>query len=260
MSAGSGSGALGSDSLRAVFSPEAAVLFVFATILLAVIANAVFALLTQWLGNTPKTLATIIGTGLVILAFVVYVLAWITDRQLRVEVDLKGMARPRKRRGLILLVSRLEPCKAAIEYHRPRLERIWLVHTEQTRPIADQLTTQYSNLEPKPVLVDNINDPLKFSRKISGIYHGLEAGWRSNDVIVDYLGMTANASVGAVLACIGHDRPVQYTLPVFDKDRHPIGVDEPVEIKLPAIRRKKRRSDNDSIAPEGREPAPGGSL
>ena len=80
--------------------------------------------------------------------------------------------------------------------------------------------------------INDVNDPLEFRDEVLKIYAGLADGWQTSDVIADYVGMTSHASVGMVLAWWEVRFPLQYTLPMFDEDRRPIGAADPMEITL----------------------------
>ena len=141
---------------------------------------------------------------------------------------------PAKRKGLILMVSQKAPCEKAIRYHLPVLERCWLLCSEQTRHIAEELRHDFPHEISAQdfITIVNINDPLEYCQKVDNIYHNLPDGWGESAVIADYLGMTAHGSVGMALACMHSTRPIQYTLPRYDEHRNPIEPEDPIEIVL----------------------------
>ncbi|HOJ21313.1 MAG TPA: hypothetical protein PLY56_07250 [Armatimonadota bacterium] len=142
--------------------------------------------------------------------------------------------RPEKRRGLILMVSRLEPCEKAIAYHRPVLERCWLICSLQSLEVARTLMKRHPDVcESAPIVINDVHDPLEYRNAADRIYtQELPEGWSEADVIADFLGMTAQGSVGMTLACLSPSRPLQYTVPHFDNDGKPLEPLDPIEIVL----------------------------
>lgn len=60
----------------------------------------------------------------------------------------------------------------------------------------------------------------------------LTQGWTPDDIIADFTGMTAQASVGMVLASLSVQSPLQYT-PAQSQDGKPTGRSlNPIEITL----------------------------
>jgi hypothetical protein len=215
------------------FDPRTYIPFLIGSIALGVVSNGVYSLLTHWLGDTPPRIALIVVGTLAIFLFTVFVVAR------RLPGGVRRVARdsrsPQKRRGLIFMVSQMDPCRKAVAYHRPMLERCWLLCSTQTMTMAAALRDEFerSGLDVgDPIVINDVNDPLEFRREIDKIYGTLPADWQASEVIADYLGMTAHASVGMVLACLEADRPLEYTLPVYDDQRKPVGALDPLEIVL----------------------------
>ena len=80
--------------------------------------------------------------------------------------------------------------------------------------------------------VNDVLDPVECHDVVNRIYSRLPAGMSESDVILDFTGMTAIASVGAVLACIDDQRPIQYTPGLFNQQLQAVKPYEPVEIVL----------------------------
>ena len=134
---------------------------------------------------------------------------------------------PKQRRGLIYLLSQEEPIKKAIAYHSPVLERCWIITSLKCADIANRLHAEYPTLiaEEDIILVKDAFDPLEVREKVLEIYQTLDASWSPDDVIADFLGMTAVSSVGMVLACLDKDRPLEYTM----WKENAAGVKEPLD-------------------------------
>lgn len=140
---------------------------------------------------------------------------------------------PAKHKGLILLVSRSEPCEKAIAHHQPILQKVWLLCSAQTLPIAQQIQNANSGLLVNdPLVVNDLSNPIEVKGWIEDIYANLPSEWEESDLIADYTGMTAHCSVGVALACLSPTRHLQYTPAVFDENRNPIGSLDPIEVRL----------------------------
>lgn len=215
---------------RRFFSPEAIVPFLFGSVALGVLSNAVFTVCTNQFGTDTSSLL-LIGVGsLLILALAVWVVTRLV-RPTNEPTSLPGKRAPAKRKGLIVLVSRKPPCEKAIEFHRPVLERVWLICSTQSLPVAQELRSQYPALAgTEPRVINDVNDPLDFCAVVDGIYRTLPNGWTAEDVIADYVGMTAHGSVGVVLACLNRGRPMQFTPAKYDEKLQPVGPLDPIEI------------------------------
>lgn len=141
-----------------------------------------------------------------------WLLGKILDKQLQSPQLNLDKQPPIKHRGLILLVSRPEPCKAAIDFHSSVLERCWLICSPSTLSIANELKQEFTKLKiADPIVVNDVYDPLEFFQKVKRIYSNLPQGWTGDDVIADFTGMTAQGSVGMVLASLSPEHQLQYT-------------------------------------------------
>ncbi len=130
---------------------------------------------------------------------------------------------PPRCKGLILMVSpqRNDPTSCpvaattAVTFHRPTLERCWLLCSGESRSNAEALRAWLRGLDEPvesddPVPVDPY-DPLAVREAVDAIYRALPPDWQASDVIADYTGMTAHCSVGMVLACLDGSRRLEYT-------------------------------------------------
>ena len=214
------------------FNPETLLPFLIGAICLSVVSSAITQLLSNIFGTTNDG-ALKIGLGaILILCFSVVLVARSLTKPRPLNIDL-GKSHPLKHRGLILLVSREEPCRQAIQYHYPALERCWIICSKQTEEIGRQLRSELTNLTMgEPLIVNDIFDPIECYRVVEKIYKTLPPDWRIEDVISDFTGMTAQASVGMVLACSSLQGNLQYT-PAELNNGKPTGNSlTPIEIVL----------------------------
>jgi hypothetical protein len=227
-----------SQALKIFFSPETVLPFFLGSVFLAVLGNGVYDILKNWLGaETPALIRISLGSLFIFLLSVSIVSRIITQKVSRLKRDHPniGKRKPRKYRGLILLVSHTEPCRQAIRFHLPRLQRCWLICSLQTLETAKEIAQEFPLIcQDEPIVINDVYDPIDFRDAVNEIYETkLPTTWRSFDVIADYVGMTAHGSVGMVLACIGTDRPLQYTPARIDKTTQKIiGSLDPIEIIL----------------------------
>jgi hypothetical protein len=235
----------GKEAFQLVFSPKFPLFFLAGGLILAVMGSLLTGILTSAYVDIPHVTAAFKIRHLWLLfgwstlgLIVVYVTAYTSQAIRKRKIDTAQISDVEKtpalkRRGLILLVSQKATCLKAIEYHSP--EYCWLVHSSETDSIAEDIKTEYSSKCSgfiQKVLVEDIHDPINIRDKVNAIYTHLPADLDESDVVADYLGMTTNASVGMVLACLSDRRPLEYTLPQFDKDRKPIAPLDPIEIKI----------------------------
>lgn len=221
-----------SSAVRLFFTPEALLPFLLGTISLGVLSNAAYALLISALGTTGWALTGLITGVLAIFLLCVWGFAKVVARMGRpLSVHTRV---PVKHKGLILLVSRSEPCEKAIAHHMPILQQVWLLCSVQTLPIAQQIQNANPGLLVNdPLVVNDPYNPMEVKGWIEEIYASLPSGWGESDLIADYTGMTAHCSVGVALACLSPTRHLQYTPAVLDENRNPTGpAEEPMEVRL----------------------------
>lgn len=214
------------------FSPETLLPFVIGSIFLSVLGNSVSQIIENAFGTSYQAA---IGVGLgSLLIFLLAVYLFARGLQQLEPRALVGARTPAQRRGLILLVSREQPCRIAIRHHLDTLEHCWLLHSnwDQSEAAVEQLVQEFlgrPGLQIKPIPVPNIYDPLECYAIVRKIYRNLPPGWDVNDVIADYTGMTVNQSVGVVLATYNLKAPLQYTP---EDSKKPGGSMQPIEIVL----------------------------
>lgn len=221
--------------------------FLLATICVAIFGDMVEEALKQWIApRVPHVILTPI-----IIAVCAVVFFWLAvilfKRQVyrltqAHETSLKEES-PHHYRGLILLVSQIEPCRQAIHYHQPILERVWLICSTLTKPKADALRQEFPTLiDDEPIIINNVYQPSEVKHQVNEIYRRLPDDWQAEDVIADCTGMTAQCSIGLMLACWGQQRPLQYTPAIVDEEGKIIGSGNPIEIRLEETLSSERRT------------------
>lgn len=222
-----------SSGLQLITAPKTLTTFLIGGVALGVVGNAVYQLLTNWLTTSNYAAVRIIIGSLAVLIGVLWFLSRLAHR-LRPAPPIPNKRPPDKRRGIIFLVSNEPTIRKALAWHAESLEWCWLVCSEQTMPLAAklraELTEQGKNAE--LALVNDVLDPVECRNTVNGIYAKLPMGLSESDVILDFTGMTAIASVGAVLACLDEQRAIQYTPGVFDNELKAVRPRDPVEIRL----------------------------
>jgi hypothetical protein len=228
-----------SQALKLLFNPETILPFLVGSLALAVLGNALYDMLTALVGATLPGFLQVGAIALLILIASAVLLNWkLSQRLAKLNVDIpievQQKALELKYKGLILLVSNLETCETAIQFHLPELRRCWLICSTTTINYAYQLQRRFPQPRfDQPLVINDIYDPLAFRDCIHGIYTmRLPKGWQESDVITDYTGMTSHASVGAVLACVKTHRPLQYTPAKLDAQGKPIGSLNPIKVYL----------------------------
>lgn len=228
-----------SQAIKIVFNPETILPFLVGSVFLAVFGNAVYDIFKNTFGTTTPDLVKIGAIALLILATAVGVVGGVIAQRLsrlpsNIPIEVQQKALDRQYLGLILLVSKPEACETAIRFHWGKLKRCWLICSPQTLEQAQDLYRQFSQVcVDQPIVINDIYNPLAFRACINAIYRTrLPKGWQESDVIADYTGMTAHASVGTVLACVGTARPLQYTPAKVDRQGKIVGSLNPIRIWL----------------------------
>ncbi len=221
------------QAAKAFFSPEALAPFLLGWLCLGVLSNSLYSLIIKITGDEiPAVVAIGIG-ALAIMLTSLYFFERVLTRDRPSSALQPNVRKPAKRRGLIIMVSHPAPCRKAIGYHLGMLERCWMLCSKQTLEVAQQLQAQFADVcLDAPIVVNDVNDPLEYRRWVDTIYRALPESWQMNDVISDYVGMTAHGSVGMVLACLEQGRPLQYTAARYDEHLKPIESLDPIEIVL----------------------------
>ena len=216
-----------------MLTPEALTPFLIGALALAILGNAAYDWLLSAFGTTGYTYGAITVASLLVLLGSAWLISKVVNRNRPVQ-PLPGKRSPTPRKGLIVLVSNRESLEKAIEYHASALEHCWMVFSGRSETTANDAAEdlERAGKQVHSVKIDDVYDPIEFRNKIADVYANLPKGMTESDVILDFTGMTAVASVGSVLACLNADRPIQYTPPQFDKDLKPVASKDPIEIVL----------------------------
>jgi hypothetical protein len=184
--------------IKQFFTPEYLWLFIPGAIFLSVISNSASTILAKSIGeDISAAIKIIIGAVLILLLW-----AWMIWRSSNKSIPATDLAKapPDRHLGLILLVSRDEPCRTAIQYHLPDLKYCWLICSTQSLGTARQIQAEFPGVNiPEPWVINDVFDPIEFNEAIRKIYEKLPPRLTVEDVIADFTGMTAQGSVGMVL-------------------------------------------------------------
>ena len=222
-----------SSGLRLITAPQTLATFLLGGVALGVLGNAAYQLLTNWLTTSNWAALRIMIGALAVVLVAVWFLGRLAQR-LRVAPPLPDKKPPAKRRGIIFLVSNEPTIRKALDWHSATIEWCRLICSEQSLPLAGKLKAELKErrVDAELVLINDVLDPIECRNTVDHIYTTLPAGLAESDVILDFTGMTAIASVGAVLACLDEQRAIQYTPGVFDAELRAVRPRDPVEIAL----------------------------
>lgn len=201
--------------------------------MMAVAGNALYGLLTNMLGTSNKSIIGIGISALLVLGGAVMALKYII-KQFHIAPALSGKRPPTPRKGLILMVSEIETCRKAIDWHRDELKHCWLLYSAKTQDTAEKLRQESdeTGVKTEMMFISDVYDPLEFKQKVESIYAAPPERLVESDVILDFTGMTGCASVGGVIACLDEQRPKQYTPGQYNQQLKAIQPLNPVEIVL----------------------------
>ena len=225
-------------AFKIFFEPDTIAPFLIGSVCLSIFGSAIYDMLKDFFGGGTAELARIAIVVLVVIGVSVWLVSLNVSRKLAflsnpIPQGIKCRPLRQQYRGLILLVSRDEPCREAILFHLPRLERCWLICSPQSIAEAEKVSESFPTVcQDALIVVNDVYDPIAFRDYVNQIYATLPDGWSEGEVIADYVGMTAHASVGMVLACVGKQRPLQYTPAINTRDGKLIGSMEPIEVNL----------------------------
>jgi threonine/homoserine efflux transporter RhtA len=220
-----------SQAVQAFFRPETFAPFVIGSIFLSVLGSAITQILFKLIGDSAGDALKIAIAASIIFAIAVSVFAKNLQRP---QPQIFPFAQsPQLHRGLLLLVSNEEPCKTAIAYHQSTLQQCWLICSLESQPKADRLIEQLhtQGIQTVKVMINDhdVHDPIPYFQAVSAICTHLPSDWSANDLILDYTGMTASASVGVVWASLRHKTALQYTPADPANSKRSL---QPIEIRL----------------------------
>ncbi len=224
------------DAFASFFSPRYVIPFLVGAIVVGVLGNAFYQLLTNALGTSTAAVLLVIGLTLLVLLMAVGLVVWQAGRPAPYRPLVNPWRRsPQSRRGLIFLFGRGDVCREALAAHEKTLERLWLVCTPQSNTAANEFAGELrapGRLAVEVRVVEDAHDPLAFYAAVQQILRDRPKGWPVEDVIADYVGLTAHASVGTVLACLHEQAPVQYTPAEYDANLRAVRPLPPFEVVL----------------------------
>jgi len=98
--------------------------------------------------------------------------------------------------------------------------------------LKEEFENESTDFEIVSITDKDVFDPLVLKAEIEGIYQNLPQFFTENDVILDFTGMSAIASIGAVLACFDKERPIQYVPAPYNEKLEAIEPLDPIEVAI----------------------------
>lgn len=216
-----------------LFTPEMFLPFLLGGVALNVLGNAIYQLLTNWLTTSSWAVVRIVLGAIAVLFSATILLKRIAFRRYSAS-PMVNKKPPDKRKGLILLVSNEPTCRKAMEWHQDTLKHCWFLCTETSMEVATKLKDSLPSgwVKAEFVIVNDVYNPIELKEKVEKIYADLPNAYVESDVILDFTGMTAIASVGSVLGCLGGNRAIQYTPGIYNKQLRAMEPLNPIEVVL----------------------------
>ena len=215
---------------KTFFDPQTIIPFLIGSVAMGMVSNGLYSAVAKAIGeDQPIVHLRIAIASMLILALAVIFARWRLSPRGREELN---KSKPEAHRGLVLLVSQPVACRTAIQHHLLKLERVVLICSPQTRSMAEDLQREFPLLTTEIMTADDVLDPKLIYDLVRKAYSKLPKDFPAEEMISDYTGMTAHASVGMVLACMERDWPLEFTPALLDENRKPIGSLPPIEIGL----------------------------
>jgi hypothetical protein len=184
--------------------------------------------------------AWILAAALLIVA--VAIIVYQTKRRTAVgRVGINEGLKPERRRGLVVLVSSSKAAAPdAIEYHLggETLRVLWLIASPETLAVAGELAGRYRDRitairwgEDYVVDADRVEDTYRLVQRI----FEEEAPHRKlapQEIIADITGGMKPMTAGVALACLAHNRDMQYMVSVRGENGEPRRDVPPEPIKI----------------------------
>lgn len=208
--------------------------FVLSTLLLAAAVNIGTSLLLEWTGPGLTLLALLLASFATVIFANYYF--HVRRRQL-VEAGRRIFAKdkhPIPRKGLIWMVTPAPTVRQAIEYHRVKLQHVWLITTPEMLDHAHELESYLDEYGIKAHVIK-----LKQAYDAKGCYYLVRqvlevdapgVGLTRADIIADMTGGTKPMTAGMVLACNDLDVALEHVPTQFSRDNQPIIPLDPIEI------------------------------
>ncbi|MGQ9828940.1 MAG: hypothetical protein ACUVSW_13855 [Roseiflexus sp.] len=218
------------DFLAPFLDSRAPVLFIVASLVLAMLGNALYELVLLMFGERPITLIGIVVGSVLIFPFLVWgvrrAIKGMTEKMQTIEVIPSERIEPH--RALILPIGlRLQgPERAILEWHQPGrvLRDCWLILSPQVRRDARSKVsdlTQWLIENNVDVHTIDITDATSLDEMFRATMQALREAHgpvQATPVVVDITGGTAVMSVGMALASRNWNTPVQYYPAAYDRE------------------------------------------
>lgn len=216
------------------FDPKVPILFLLGSLALALMGNAMYDLLITMYGATPRTYWSVGIGAMLIFGFVIFgfrLLVGILERRRQgrvITVPSEQHVAPHT--GLLLLVgpNPNAPDKAIADYHLRdlQLKHCWLVASPEARLRMSDLAQWLNdrNVYAHPLPVDNAHQSHLTYQAVTEGVRAARTIIGAQALIVDITGGTKPMTVGAVLACLDTETPLEYYL-------HPVLPDGSPDLK-----------------------------
>lgn len=144
------------------------------------------------------------------------------------------IASPRQHEGLIVLFSRRETFKAAVEYHQPVLKHCWLIVTPEMQAEAGVIISEFPEISFSILPISNLYDTQACYNIVRHVY---QTGTTDVDIlpkntIADITGGTKPMTMGMIVACIEGSFPIEHVPTNYDSARQVARALPPIEIRL----------------------------
>ncbi|PKO20835.1 MAG: hypothetical protein CVU38_18010 [Chloroflexi bacterium HGW-Chloroflexi-1] len=208
--------------------------FLFSIVLIAAMVNLATGALSQVIGPA------LTGAVLVLLLAATLIFANVYALQVRRSIErgervLGGQRAPEPHRGLIVMVTRAPTARQAVDYHRERLQHLWIIMTPEMRELAGALSKHAETLHVTCHLLELQNelDATGCYGVVRDVFqvHGPRYGLAPGEIIADLTGGTKLMTAGMVLACGDLNQALQF-VPTQYVGSEPTVPFQPIEVGL----------------------------
>jgi len=235
--------------LLAFFDPyESLLLFLVGTSALTIVLAIVYDTVKEYFGLMG---AWFFAIFLLIVVIGVIVIQYIMQQK-RSQAVVVAENTPAQKKGLILLLSpKLGSSIAAVEYHLPKLQVLWLITTEASVKTAGEINKrfrgeirtihwgdEYQVDEDEPKSTFDVVKTILLSAHQERVFH--------SQIIADITGGTKPMSAGMTLACLAFGVDIQYVKAQRDSQGQVndeiIPVPIQIDLNIPALKFSNRRN------------------
>ncbi len=219
------------QSFELFFTPKFPYYFLPGGLLVAVMGDALSEMAKSWLlqrGVEPEAyrLSLIFVSALIALVTLVaaaFSLGAIQQRLIAPSYRVVDRPMPVRARGLVAFASLSETdhLEAALKYHGQTLEKVWLLATNESLSVAEDLREKYA-LNSRAIEIVLLNDAFDMQsvrEEVERLYLTRLGGMPETDVIADFTGGTKPMSLGMIFACLSSTRRLQYVMGKYEKGR-----------------------------------------